>query len=664
MDLQAGALITATAAGEEGVSEQPRRRGRGRPKGSCSRVIRDDRKLGLHHFSFVRSGLLGLDLRAAHERYLGWSDTNTDLRHIEHRYTTLLGTIRATLSHLASSGGDATNQAIADLTPPKPKARQQLPSLDDWVDAEGLDRDFYSEAELLVEYNVAHGVDNPDAAEAAEEAGWQDSQGRAVKALNSAERLLAARPALTDCVTLWFAAPVARRLHAVGIATVGDIVNAVNTRGRRWWRRSGIGARRGQQVVRWLMSEREALNADIRPSAYEVIVRTDEVMARTNEVIMPPRFGLVPLERLAVPHELSGRAGVFRANTPNTLGAMYDREAVEAWLLKHRERASTLRSYRKEAERFLLWCLLVLRKPLSSVTSPDCLAYRSFLSDIPASWVNGMPASRHDAMWRPFRGQLNPSSQKQSLVIIQALFEGLVAAGYLIANPLRSVMASFNLPSPGLQVQRSFSEAEVRHLRAMIEAEPAGPFQRRLRAMLELLLATGIRLDELSNAAHRDLRQVDVDGEVELAWVLTVIGKRRKRREVPVPMHIVEFLKAHEADLKERAVSARPLIASLAPAPGGQGAYGGALSAAGIYGTLKRFLWRCSLKAVATGLDAEHLTAASTHWLRHTFGRCAAVAGVPLEVIGQALGHASLTTTSIYLTQERSRMVRELRRMA
>src|SRR5439155_26367906 len=108
---------------------------------------------------------------------------------------------------------------------------------------------------------------------------------------------------------------------------------------------------------------------------------------------------------------------------------------------------------------------------------------------------------------------------------------------------------------------------------------------------------------------------------------------------------------------------ARPLIAALGPGPGGNGAMGAPMSASGLYATPKRLLGRCARAAGEKGLDAEHLAAASTHWLSHRFGRRASAAGVPLEVISQAMGHASLTTTSVYLTQERSRMVRELRRV-
>jgi len=51
-------------------SNPPPRR-RGRPALAKTKVVRDQRALGLHHFAFLRSVLLGLDLRDSFERYRG-----------------------------------------------------------------------------------------------------------------------------------------------------------------------------------------------------------------------------------------------------------------------------------------------------------------------------------------------------------------------------------------------------------------------------------------------------------------------------------------------------------------------------------------------------------------------------------------------------------------
>jgi site-specific recombinase XerD len=48
---------------------------------------------------------------------------------------------------------------------------------------------------------------------------------------------------------------------------------------------------------------------------------------------------------------------------------------------------------------------------------------------------------------------------------------------------------------------------------------------------------------------------------------------------------------------------------------------------------------------VAAGLDGPH---ASPKGLRHGFGVAAVCAGVPLNLVQRWLGHAQLSTTSIY----------------
>lgn len=50
------------------------------------------------------------------------------------------------------------------------------------------------------------------------------------------------------------------------------------------------------------------------------------------------------------------------------------------------------RTYRKEAERFMLWAIVQHKKQLSSMSLKDCEAYRDFLAD-PTPRDNG-PSSK------------------------------------------------------------------------------------------------------------------------------------------------------------------------------------------------------------------------------------------------------------------------------
>jgi hypothetical protein len=72
---------------------------------------------------------------------------------------------------------------------------------------------------------------------------------------------------------------------------------------------------------------------------------------------------------------------------------------------------------------------------LSSLTHEDLQLFRLFLQDPqPRSrWVadGGRKYPRHAPRWRPFYGALAASSQRQAMVILNALFAWLVEAGYL-----------------------------------------------------------------------------------------------------------------------------------------------------------------------------------------------------------------------------------------
>lgn len=160
-------------------------------------------------------------------------------------------------------------------------------------------------------------------------------------------------------------------------------------------------------------------------------------------------------------------------------------------------------------------------------------------------------------------------------------------------------------------------------------------------------------------------------------------GKRDKQRDVPLANDVVELLEVHALHFtdEDRAVEDRgtlPLIRGLAASVEqwtrdendgsvikasvtGQG--GAALSAAGIYAVVKRFMVRAARTAPAAGLAAERFEKASTHWMRHTFVRQALVDGAPIEVVSELAGHASIATTSIYSSQELARKIEAVRRM-
>jgi integrase len=245
------------------------------------------------------------------------------------------------------------------------------------------------------------------------------------------------------------------------------------------------------------------------------------------------------------------------------------------------------------------------------------------------------------------------------------------------------------LAGPRIDIERSFTELEWRFIRACIAAEeaaarpraegPVGAEARRLRLVLELLAGTGLRLAEIAVANTASVRTVRLDVEGLDATVLSVLGKGGKVREVPLADDLAALVVAHHADAAALGPlpSPAPLVCTLADRPPRWTADGDgrlaleracttrrALGTSGLYRMLKRFFRRIAGRAhTVDGLDAVRLRTASTHWLRHTFARQGAAAQLPVEVLQQALGHASIATTTLYLGTERARMVREFEKL-
>ncbi|SAL87357.1 integrase family protein [Caballeronia arvi] len=97
---------------------------------------------------------------------------------------------------------------------------------------------------------------------------------------------------------------------------------------------------------------------------------------------IPVALQPTPLERLVIPSEMDGSVGLNRAFTGRgQIAAENDLDAIRAWLSRFVDTKTTFENYRKEAERLVLWSVVMLGKPLSSLTHEDCLRYQRFLAD-------------------------------------------------------------------------------------------------------------------------------------------------------------------------------------------------------------------------------------------------------------------------------------------
>ncbi|MGQ7908761.1 phage integrase family protein [Burkholderia sp. BC1] len=496
----------------------------------------------------------------------------------------------------------------------------------------------------------------------------------------------AATPAADHPVSRWWRPLIADRLAGEGVVTLGELVAFCNRRGGSWWRSvPRIGADRARMLVTWLRR-----HADTIGQSVDVDVDTAEPLVLPGQTVEPARGQLEPLERLAVPHPLSGAAGTNRTVVFPYIRASHDLAAVRAYLSRYTGQDATQRAYRRELERLLLWAIVERRVALSSMQVEDCEAYKAFLAAPSAAFI-GLPVSRASGRWRPFGlGGLSLDSQLYAVRAIRAAFEWLVKVRYLAGNPWAAVVD----PKPvkhakRLHVGRALPFDLWTRTRAALAdwSEGAGPQAPRWRAARALLLMmgdAGLRIAEASAASRDALELHPADGEIPATWGLRVIGKRRKERFVPISGTCIDALRAHWRD--------RGLDFD---APDGAGSTDGALIAPLVIPRTPRAREKFARKYDAsdsatqkilpgysvrgarglaqwaieqllekmidlTESERRRLTGLSPHAFRHTFGTQSVAADVPLDVVQQLLGHASLQTTSEYVTAEEKRRRAEI----
>ena len=83
------------------------------------------------------------------------------------------------------------------------------------------------------------------------------------------------------------------------------------------------------------------------------------------------------------------------------------------------------------------------------------------------------------------------------------------------------------------------------------------------------------------------------------------------------------------------------------------------------YKSLKNFFAEVANRSpLLSEKDRKRFAEASTHWLRHTFATHAVADGAPLDVIRDVMGHASISTTSIYVSAEKKRRSAQMEQLA
>lgn len=377
----------------------------------------------------------------------------------------------------------------------------------------------------------------------------------------------------------------------------------------------------------------------------------------SSDADLLPSPVLDPVERVPMAPGLDGSRGTNRAagNRP-LITADNDLDALHAWLARFVDTQTTFDNYRKEAERLLLWAHVELHKPISSLTHEDLLAYQRFLADPqPATrWI--MPKARKVGRshpdWRPFAGPLAPSSQRQAIIILNAMFSWLVHAGYLAGNPLSLSRQRTRKARP--RITRYLEEELWSEVKLTIEQLPKETARERehyfrLRWLFSLMYVCGLRISEvIGNSMGGFFSRRDRSGEER--WWLEVIGKGDKTRIMPATTELMAELARYR---RAMGLAPFPPLDDGTPLLLPIGGKHRTLSRGGVHAIVKQVFERTALCLRERGEEyaplASRVEQASAHWLRHTAGTHMANQEVDLRHVRDNLGHASISTTSHYL---------------
>lgn len=223
-----------------------------------------------------------------------------------------------------------------------------------------------------------------------------------------------------------------------------------------------------------------------------------------------------------------------------------------------------------------------------------------------------------------FKGSKSSSSNRR-LSVFKRYYQWALRERLVAVDPTLKL-----LPAKRLQrVPKTLTEAQVEHL--LQAPDVSQPLGLRDRAMLELMYASGLRVSELVGLRLFELSLND--------QVLRVMGKGSKERLVPFGDAASHWLKGYLAEARG-AILGGQLTDDLFVT-----ARGGAMTRVMFWVLVKKY-------ALQAGVTAP----LSPHTLRHAFATHLLNHGADLRAVQMLLGHADISTTTIYTHVARERL--------
>ena len=227
------------------------------------------------------------------------------------------------------------------------------------------------------------------------------------------------------------------------------------------------------------------------------------------------------------------------------------------------------------------------------------------------------------------RADTRATSANRRLTVFKRYFRWALREGLIRQDPTLKLLAA----KQPLRVPKTLSEAQVEALLAAPDTDT--PLGLRDRTMLELMYASGLRVSELValKTIHIGLNE----------GVLRVLGKGSKERLVPFGELARDWLERWLQGGRPALLGARQTEALFVTSAGRTP--GTAMSRVMFWNLVKRYARQAGVSAPL-----------SPHTLRHAFATHLLNHGADLRAVQMLLGHADISTTTIYTHIARQRL--------
>ena len=264
--------------------------------------------------------------------------------------------------------------------------------------------------------------------------------------------------------------------------------------------------------------------------------------------------------------------------------------------------ANTLAAYRRDLTLYADWLAGAHDRTIDQSTEVDLLGYA---------------VARHAGS--------KATTSNRRLTVFKRYFRWAVRERIVTADPTLKLGSAKQPP----RLPKTLSEAQVEALLAAPDVDT--PLGLRDRTMLELMYASGLRVSELVTlkSVHLSLAE----------GALRVTGKGTKERLVPFGEEAHAWLRRYQAEARAEILAGQASDALFVTRRGGP--------------MTRQMFWKLiKAHAVQGGVHVP----LSPHTLRHAFATHLLNHGADLRAVQLLLGHADISTTTIYTHVARERL--------